>query len=96
MVGVAETGSTKLPYADLDLTATNIYAMCQNQQKVVEESLNSALNTARYLFESMGEVKLAAETVTWSTMNQFSNPNISHYFRVISVRSVKARSYNNF
>ena len=54
MVGVAETESTKLAYADLDQTATNIYAMCQNQQKVVEESLNSALNTARYLFEGMG------------------------------------------
>jgi len=72
MVTVASSENVKLAKTDLDHIAEGIYAMCQAQQEVVQQNVNSSLNVARDSLSALGAVTLSAETVAWNATNQVS------------------------
>ena len=72
LTDIASEESINLAYADLDHIAQGIYSMCNAQQEVVQENVNSALNVARDVMAQAGAVSFSQETVTWSAVNQFT------------------------
>ncbi|NLH16432.1 MAG: methyl-accepting chemotaxis protein [Phycisphaerae bacterium] len=73
MVTIAANENTKLAKTDLDHIAEGIYAMCQAQQEVIQQTVNASLNVARDNLTTMGTVSLSSETVPWNATNQVSN-----------------------
>jgi len=72
MVKVAQEGSIKLAYADLNHITENIYSMCKAQQELLQDEVDHSLNVARHVLNNSGQVKLDAETVSWTAVNQYS------------------------
>ena len=72
MVKVADQESTALAYADLDHIAKNIYGMCRAQQEMLQGNVDASLNVARDILQQTGGIHLAAETVTWQAVNQYT------------------------
>ena len=73
MQGVAAAESTKLAYADLDHIAEGVYNMCQAQQELLQQKVQSDLHLARSYMDRLGEVTLdEEETVTWQAVNQYT------------------------
>jgi methyl-accepting chemotaxis protein len=73
MQNVASEESTKLAYADLDHIAEGVYNMCQVQQELLEQKVQSDLHLARAYLNRLGEVTLDVdETVAWQAVNQYT------------------------
>jgi methyl-accepting chemotaxis protein len=58
--------------AGLFQTARDIRAMCQAQQELLQQKVNSDLNVARAVLSQTGAVSFAPETVPWKAVNQFT------------------------
>jgi methyl-accepting chemotaxis protein len=72
VVAVSAEENNKLAVADLDHIANGIYAMCQAQQDLLQQHLDSSLNVARKTLTSGGSVSVSSETVPWKAVNQFT------------------------
>jgi len=70
MTSVSAEENTKLAMADLDHIAGGIVAMCQAQQELLQQSLESSLNIARDVLTRAGGVSFIDETVSWDAANQ--------------------------
>jgi len=77
--GLKENGETarqaliETGLADLEHVARDVYAMCQAQQELLQQTVDYDLNVARDVLERAGTVKFAEEMVAWQAVNQFSN-----------------------
>ena len=72
MVNVASIESNKLAYTDMDHVAQGVYRICQTQQDVLQQNVNSALNVARDVMQDIGEVNFSDEKVKWDAVNQYT------------------------
>ncbi len=72
MVSVSDEENTKMAYADLDHITKNIYALCETQQEIIQENVNSSLKVAHDVFKNTGQVGFSEEAVTWNAVNQNS------------------------
>ncbi|MFG0253213.1 MAG: methyl-accepting chemotaxis protein [Phycisphaerales bacterium JB038] len=73
MQSVAAEESSKLAYADLDHIAEGVYNMCEAQQALLAQKVQSDLCVARAYMNRMGEVTLdTEETVSWEAINQYT------------------------
>lgn len=78
MTRYAGEETVKLGLADLDHIAQNVYAMCQVQEEVLQQSVSNNLNVARKLLQQAGGVRIAPEeTVTWEAVNQATKSSSS-------------------
>jgi methyl-accepting chemotaxis protein len=53
-------------------TAKDIRAMCQTQQDLLQQKVNSDLKVANSVLTQVGAVSFAPETVTWKAVNQLN------------------------
>jgi methyl-accepting chemotaxis protein len=73
LIDVAADHCTKLACDDLEHIVEGVYNMCQAQQELLEQKVQSDLYVARACMERQGAVTLAAdETVTWQAVNQYT------------------------
>ncbi len=72
MLEVSETESTKLAYADLDHISRNVWALCETQNEILQQTLSSYLKIAQELVNREGGFSQASQKVKWSCINQFS------------------------
>ncbi|MBN1816399.1 MAG: Cache 3/Cache 2 fusion domain-containing protein, partial [Sedimentisphaerales bacterium] len=72
MMEIAEKENQILALADLDHIAQGVYAMCQAQQELVQQNVNSSLNVARDIIRQTGQVTFSEETVGWEAVNQYT------------------------
>lgn len=63
---------TRLATDDLSHIASNIAAMCDAQQSLLQRKVHNDLNVARYVMNAAGPVSFAGETAVWKAVNQFT------------------------
>jgi len=69
---ISRTESLKLAYTDLDHIASNVYAMAEAQQQLLEKSLLDYLNVARKIVTDKGGAGYEAERTAWQAVNQYT------------------------
>ncbi len=72
----AKSALVETGLSDLTHQAQIVYAMCQTQQEVLEQKVNSDLSVARNLLQKAGGVGLAEQSITWKAVNQFTNDTV--------------------
>ena len=70
MTKAATEEAGKLAMTDLDHLAQSAYSLCQSQQEAIQQSINASLNVARDVMNRQGAVSFAAETESWTAVNQ--------------------------
>jgi methyl-accepting chemotaxis protein len=73
MLSTANTESMRLAYADLDHIAEAVFALAQSHQEIIEQNVRNALNVAREVVANEGAIHLSEKTVTWNSVNQYTN-----------------------
>jgi signal transduction histidine kinase len=74
LVQISSSGNTDTAYNNLDALALATYALCESQQEVIQENINSSLNVARDTLERSGKVyENNDDKVTWNAINQYTS-----------------------
>lgn len=75
---IANEKSSELAFGDLDHIAKGVYALCQTQQEIIQENVNSSLNVADHILSSGGKVAFdEKENVSWNAVNQYTKGILS-------------------
>jgi len=69
---VAAKESKQMAYADLDHMVGGVYTMCETQNDVVQQNVDSSLNVARKTLNDTGKIKVSEEKVNWNAVNQYT------------------------
>jgi hypothetical protein len=79
LVHISGVGNTESAYKNLDSIALATYALCQSQQEVIQENINSSLKVAHDILQRNGKVLLNNEDkATWKhAINQYTK-SVSH------------------
>ena len=80
IISIQKAKSTTALMAELDeqgrsnlaQISTDVYAMCETANNLVQQQVNSGLNTARETLERAGGARLASDKASWQAVNQFS------------------------
>jgi len=63
---------TDAGFNGINQIATDVYAMCQAQQELLQQKVDGDLNVAREVLAQTGAVTFAKETVAWKAVNQIT------------------------
>ncbi|MCB1185226.1 methyl-accepting chemotaxis protein, partial [bacterium] len=77
MADVISDECTEIAYADLDHIAASVYTLCETQQQVLQENVNSGLNVTKAEIARLGALDFAPETVSWDAVNQYTGKSQS-------------------
>jgi len=63
---------TDAGFNGINQIATDVYAMCQAQQELLQQKVDGDLNVAREVLAQTGAVTFAKDTVAWKAVNQIT------------------------
>ncbi len=64
--------STKMANDDLDHIVQGVYALCETQQELLQQTINNGLKVAGRILYEVGDVRFSDEQVTWEAINQYT------------------------
>ena len=76
---VAEAGATRMAYENLDAIVTGIYAMCESQHELLEQSVRANLNVVRDQLHRAG-LWMPAHSTCWTYIDALLAQGAEHHF----------------